>query len=185
MSGFKYMVYLVLAIGLLACNGEDENIETADKRLITDITFVLGTSGGNPDVVMTYSDPDGLGGSDPVVTGGTLVANTIYFGTLDMTNNAQSPPLDVDEDINSNKEDNQVFFSVSGIDLSINYADADGNGNPIGLFTALMSGGPGTGSITISVQRGLNKFGTGVSDGNIANAGGTTDVQVTFPVSIQ
>ncbi len=185
MVNLRRLIFWSMLGIFIACGDDDEVNDLPEKRLITDVTFVLGTSGNNPEVVMTYSDLDGVGGNEPAIIGGTLTPNMIYFGTIELSNDANTPPEDIDEAINSNKEDNQLFYSVSGLDLEINYADVDGDGNPIGLFTALMTGAPGLGTITISIQRGLNKFGAGVSDGAIANAGGTTDLQVTFPVEIQ
>ena len=183
----RIYIFLFLAFAQIAssCGSDDEEMPQEERRVITDVEFTLGTSGGNPEVVMKYSDPDGVGGNDPIITGGTLVANAIYFGSLELSNAISNPPIDVDEEINLAKEDHQFFFTISGIDLTINYADADGDGNPIGLFSALQTKGPGSGSITISLQRGLNKFGTGVKEGMIANAGGTTDIQVNFPIEIQ
>lgn len=180
-----WILFLLAGITLVSCGEDEAEIMEAEPRTITSLRYILGTSGGNPPVEFSYSDPDGDGGADPVITGGVLAANAIYFGDLKLLNETASPTEDINALINAAREDHQFFFLPSNLDLTITYADVDDNNNPIGLFTALTTGASGTGTLTISLQRGLNKFGEGVADGQINNAGGTTDIQVQFPITIQ
>ena len=41
-----------------------------------------------------------------------------------------------------------------------------------------------TGNLTIILRHDLDKNGAGVSSGNIANAGGETDIEVVFPIQV-
>ena len=43
----------------------------------------------------------------------------------------------------------------------------------------------GSGTITVTLRHEPNKDAAGVSSGDIANAGGETDIEVTFNVEIQ
>ncbi|MEZ7887763.1 MAG: type 1 periplasmic binding fold superfamily protein, partial [Flavobacteriales bacterium] len=61
----------------------------------------------------------------------------------------------------------------------------DEEGNPIGLSTVLTTGEMGSGTITVTLRHEPNKDAAGVSSGDIANAGGETDIEVTFNVEIQ
>lgn len=180
-----WILFLIGGFFLVSCGEDEGEMMEEERRTITSVKFILGTSGGNPPVELSYSDPDGEGGADPVITGGVLAANAIYFGELELLNETASPTENINDLINAAREDHQFFFLPTGINLTVTYADVDGNNNPIGLFTALITGGPGTGTLTISLQRDLNKFGEGVADGQIINAGGTTDIQVQFPITIQ
>ncbi len=62
----------------------------------------------------------------------------------------------------------------------------DGNGNPVGLTFNLTTGDATTGSVTIILRHEPMKDASGVSDGDITNAGGETDISVTITnVSVQ
>jgi hypothetical protein len=47
------------------------------------------------------------------------------------------------------------------------------------------TGSPGAGTLRIILRHELNKSAAGVADGNPANAGGDTDLDITFAVTIQ
>ena len=65
------------------------------------------------------------------------------------------------------------------------YEDEDGDGNPIGLETTMITGDPSTGTLTVILRHEPDKNADGVSDGDITNAGGETDIEVDFPVVIK
>ena len=120
---------------------------------------------------------DGDGGDAPVIINGTLQANTVYDGTLELLNESEAPAEDISEEIKEEDEDHQFFFSVSGnLDLDINYNDQDGNGNPVGLASIATAGNTSQGQLTIILRHEPDKSATGVSDGDISNAGGETDI---------
>ena len=65
------------------------------------------------------------------------------------------------------------------------YMDMDGNGNPIGLTTTVTTASAGSGAITITLRHEPDKTAAGVAGGDISNAGGETDIEVTFQVNVQ
>ncbi len=74
----------------------------------------------------------------------------------------------------------------SGLNISnITYLDQDENGNPLGLEFSFQTGEPSVGNMTITLRHDLDKFAQGVSNGILTNAGGDTDISVTFPLGIQ
>lgn len=156
-----------------------------DRETITSLRYTLASSGSNDPVLMVFQDLDGNGGNPPVIEGGTLAANSIYFGTLELFDEGAGSTLDLTEEIEAEKGEHQFFFTIQGLDMTVIYADADNDGNPVGLFTAVNTGNAGSGTLIINLQHGLNKFGAGVKEGQINNAGGKTDIQVSFPIVIQ
>ena len=64
-------------------------------------------------------------------------------------------------------------------------ADEDENGNPIGIHFELQTVGPNSGPLTIELRHEPNKDAEGASEGNSDNAGGETDISVTFGVEVQ
>ena len=69
--------------------------------------------------------------------------------------------------------------------ISTSYSDADANNLPIGIQNKVQTGAASEGTFTITLRHEPAKPAEGVSDGDITNAGGETDVEVTLPISIQ
>jgi hypothetical protein len=65
------------------------------------------------------------------------------------------------------------------------YGDVDGNGKPLGLQTTVVTGDVSTGTLTITLRHEPDKSAAGVSGGDLTNAGGETDIEVTFDVTVQ
>lgn len=102
-----------------------------------------------------------------------------------LLNETETPPEDVSEEVREEDEEHQFFFSTTVDGLSIAYDDMDEDDNPIGLATRLTTGNAADGTMTIILRHEPDKKASGVSGGNIANAGGETDIEVTFNVSVQ
>ncbi|MEL6925867.1 MAG: hypothetical protein AAFO94_17630, partial [Bacteroidota bacterium] len=169
---------------LSAC--KKENTETpVERRDVTNLTLTLVTPGMIDPLIFSYDDPDGIGGDAPVVTGGTLQSNQVYFASAEVLNKTVDPTEDITEEIKQNPSEFQFFYIADNLSFSTEYTDQDENGNPVGLVTALLTDGPGEGKIILNLTIGLNKSAEGVPDGNIANAGGSTLLQASFPVLIE
>ena len=141
--------------------------------------------GGGTTVTMTFTDLDGEGGADAVVTIEALAANTTYNGSLELLNETETPAEDITAEIQEEDEDHQFFFQSTEAGTSVAYADMDANGKPIGLASTLTTTAAGMGQLTIILKHEPTKDAAGVSDGNIANAGGETDIEVTFDLDVQ
>ena len=183
------VLYCLFAILLaFSCSNEDEMPEEMplEDLNITTITFSLMESGTNSDTIrLSYEDLDGSGGNAPMVEGGTLKANTLYFGELEFWDESTTPTQNLTEEIAANKSDYQVFFITNGLNLDFIYADADADGFPVGLLTAITTADPASGDLLVVLQGSPNKAGTGVSTGLLDNAGGRRQIQANFPVGIQ
>ena len=182
----KKSLFLLTAVLLLitSCSKDDPEVPN-EEEIITTLNYVLTpTSGGIP-VSMTFQDLDGDGGNPPSITGGTLATNTTYNGTLTLLNETATPVEDITEEIEEEGVEHQFFFSSSLATLSVNYNDVDMNNNPVGLTTVVQTGAPVTGDLTITLRHEPNKNAAGVISGDITNAGGETDIEVTFPISVQ
>jgi hypothetical protein len=156
-----------------------------DEEVITTLKYTLTPSGGGAAVVLTFTDLDGDGGNAPVIVGGTLAANETYTGAIELLNESVTPAENVTEEIEEEDEEHQFFFATTISGLTIAYTDQDADGNPIGLASTLTTGAAGTGDVTITLRHEPSKSATGVSGGDITNAGGETDIEVTFPVDVQ
>jgi len=154
-------------------------------ELITTLSYALTPVGGGPTVTLSFFDEDGDGGNTPIVSEGLLDVNTTYSGTIKLLNELDTPVENVGDEVAAEDEDHQFFFDATISDLTIEYNDQDADGNPLGLNSILTTGAASSGSITIVLRHEPDKFAAGVSEGDIANAGGETDIEVTIPVTVQ
>ncbi|MGR3809310.1 hypothetical protein [Jiulongibacter sp. NS-SX5] len=180
----KLILFTAIVIGFTSCEKEDPVIPN-EEELITTLIYTLSPVNGGEDVIFKFQDLDGDGGNAPVYTVGTLAANTTYNGSLDLLNELESPAESINEEIEEEDNEHQFFFAVSGLNATLVYTDQDGDGNPVGLSSTLTTGAASNGQLTITLRHEPAKSATGVASGDITNAGGETDIEVTFDVIIQ
>ena len=170
----------------VACNRDKGLfIHTDPEEPISSLVYTLIPEQGGTEVVISWIDRDGAFGNDPLVTGGSLIANEVYFGTLELSLGTGDLPDDLTEEILEEANEHQFFFSSTLSDVQISYRDQDSNGNPIGIQNALSTGASGNGTITITLLHLPDKFAEGVSDGHIMNAGGDIDLEIVLPITIE
>lgn len=183
----KKLIYALLVACTLfvipSCSPDDELPE--EEEVITEVIWTLTPQGGGDVVTLTFLDADGDGGNDPVVTGGTLTANTTYDGSITLANTIESPAEDITAEVAEEDKEHQFFFSTTVAGLTIAYADADGDSNPVGLENTVTTTDAGQGTLGLVLRHEPDKNASGVSDGDITNAGGETDIEVTFDVEVQ
>ena len=109
----------------------------------------------------------------------------MYTTTLILLNETVSPVDTISNEVLAEGEDHQFFFAPAGVNITVAYNDVDGNGNPIGLLTTITTSAPSTGTLVVTLRHQPDKTAAGVSGGDITNAGGETDIEVTFPLVIE
>ena len=160
--------------------------EVNEEEVITTLTATLTPVGGGTSIVLKTQDLDGDGPDAPVVTvSGSLAANTVYNGTMEILNELESPAEDITEEIEEEADEHQFFFGVTNSIVTATYADLDSNNLPIGLEYTITTSSPGSGTLTITLIHEPDKTATGVSGGDITNAGGSTDITETFPITVE
>ena len=179
-----------LALGLLtlaACDDDDGPVDpgAGEEEVITTVRVSLTAPDGST-AELTFVDPDGDGGTAPAITGDTLAANTEYDVTLTFLNETETPAEDITEEIAEEGEEHQIFFLASaGLALTVTATDRDGDGRPVGLEAEAVAAGASSGTLRVVLRHEPDKDAEGVAGGDIANAGGETDVEVDFPVVIR
>ncbi len=185
MKKFLFVLVFFSIIGLTSCNKDPEI--TNEEELITTLVYNFDAPGSGTDVVFTFKDIDGDGGTAPVVTvSGHIKLGEVYTGSLTLLNESVKPVDDITPEILAEALVHQFFFDVSGTGkLTITYDDKDSQNNPLGLKTKITATGAGIAKLKVTLRHEPNKKGSGVSAGNIANAGGETDLEVTFNVEVK
>lgn len=192
MKTLKHLSYLLIAsLIFVSCSDDDDNNNIPEpvneEEVITTITATLTPAGGGTAIILQSQDLDGDGPNAPVVTvSGDLATNTSYSGSLDLLNETESPAESITEEIEEEALEHQFFFNVSNDLFDVAYDDVDADGNPVGLdFIVTTDATTGTEAFTITLRHEPNKEAAGVSAGDITNAGGETDIEVTFNVTVQ
>ena len=188
--------FLLLSLAVLltfsACKPEEDDPvapappPTNEEEVITTLTltFTDPENAGNVRV-MRFSDPDGVGGTAPTITSDAIPGGRAYNVAIAVLNESVSPATNITAEILAEDEDHQFFFEVTGgAALTMSYNDQDSNGKPIGLSTTAIVGAASTGTLKVTLRHQPDKGAANVAAGDITNAGGDTDIEVVFPVTI-
>ena len=161
-------------------SGRTENNE---EEIITTVAVTLTPQGGGANVILLSRDLDGDGPNDAVVeVSGNLTENTSYAGEVRFLNETETPAEDITIEVSEEAEEHQVFFvASSSLNASFDYLDFDANDNPLGTLFTMDTGAASMGTFNITLKHEPNK----PNDGTPSNAGGETDVTVTFEVTVE
>ena len=181
---------LIVSTMVVGCKKDDDKKETPvvpnEEEVITTLRYTLTPVTGGDVATLLFQDLDGDGGNDPVFTVEDLIANMEYIGELELLNESESPAEDITEEVKEEAAEHQFFYEAeAATNVNITYNDNDSDGNPIGLSTKFVTSDPGTGKLKITLRHEPNKSADGVKEGAIANAGGETDIEVTFNLSVK
>jgi hypothetical protein len=189
----KVSLYLValLAFGFASCESEDPEKEN-EGEVITDVTLKfqeLNSSNALVGSVLTFkaSDPQGIEvGKTPTVQSISLTKGKKYQMTIEVTNSIENE--DITTEILEEAAAHQFFFLGPVFDsniFSIQYADGDGIGLGLkNIVTVSSSTGTNNSSMRVVLRHDLDKkvSGTNPNFSNFVQAGGETDLDITFPV---
>jgi len=185
----KFIAAAFLFVALAACKKEDDPAPTPvgpnESELITTLILTFTDPELNEVFEMRFRDLDGEGGNAPVITTVPLPGGRAFILRLRVLDESGSSPVEITNEILAEANDHQFFFDVEGADLAISYSDQDGNGKPLGLQNLAISGAASSGSLKVTLRHELDKDGEGVSNGDITNAGGDTDLEVSFPLVVE
>jgi hypothetical protein len=186
----------ILAIALVSiftfssCSDDEKPVPVVEEEVITTVTAVYTPVEGGTQITLKSRDLDGNGSNPPIVTfSGKFAQGKTYNGVVTFLNEMVNPAEDITEEIKELALEHQVFYQKTGGINNIIYADTpsnkDSNGNPVGLESVFTTTGVATGTITITLKHEPNKSAPNVANGDITNAEGTTDVEVTFNIEVQ
>ncbi|MGR7814475.1 type 1 periplasmic binding fold superfamily protein [Lacinutrix undariae] len=192
MKSLKFLSVLFLsALTFNSCSSDDDNPEAVnEEELITTVTAVFTPIGGGDVITLEYQDLDGDGAAEATTSvSGSFAQNTTYEGDITFLNESTNPVEDITEEILEEGDDHQLFYQVTGTLNAITYDEGlvnyDSNGFPIGLQSVFTTTDAASGTITIVLRHQPSKDATGVADGDITNANGSTDASVSFAVTVE
>ncbi|SNR16107.1 type 1 periplasmic binding fold superfamily protein [Tenacibaculum jejuense] len=187
MKSIKLLAFLFISTLIFTgCSDDDDDNnlpdEVNEEEVITTMTITLTPAGGGTAVTLQTRDADGDGPNAPVLSvSGDLAANTTYTGSIELLNETVSPADIITEEIEEEDEEHQFFFVATGVNATFAYTDSDENGNPVGLDFTLTTTDASTGSLTFTLKHEPSK----PNNGTATDAGGETDIETTFNVTVQ
>lgn len=185
MKKYKFSLLTAIAITSLfftSCSSDDDApIPVNEEEVITTLTVTLTPTGGGAAVTLQSRDLDGDGPDAPVITNGTLAANTTYTGSIAFLNETETPAENITTEVEEEDDEHQVFFTPgAALNLTTSNFNLDGNGNILGTTFEVTTGAASAGSYTVTLRHEPTKPNTGLAD-----AGGETDIEATFQVTVQ
>ena len=186
-----YALALVAALTFSSCSNDDDNPAPPvnEEELITTVTAIYTPVGGGTAITLQYKDLDGEGANPPVITvSSPFEKNKTYNGVVTFKNELANPPEDITPEILEEGDEHQLFYQKTGTLNPFTYgttsSNFDKNGKPIGLQSVFVTTGAASGNLTITLRHEPNKSGANVAAGDITNAAGSTDAEVSFSISV-
>ena len=180
----------------VACGDDEEETPMqgeGGEEVITTMNITL--SDGMNTITGRFFDADGEGGAPGVTTDpGPLMAGTTYALEIELLNESEVPAEDVTEEIEEEAEEHQFFYEQTGDVVSVMIDDVESQYNmdatapdlPVGLSAQVEAIAAGSGTLKIVL-----KHLPPANDGTILKTGnndinvGSTDIEVTFDITVQ
>lgn len=187
-----FAISILFSLLITACNNDDDITPTPvnEQELITTVLLTFTPVNGGNDIIFIYQDMDGAGPTPPEITEGKLSANTTYNVSTLLLNETKeedltNPEYNITIEVAEEGAAHQMFYRINGSDLSFTYADKDVNNKPIGIKAKATTGDASNGNLTVTLRHMPDKNAAGVETGDITNAGGETDIEVTFDIIVE
>jgi hypothetical protein len=183
MKNVKILATVILAtLSLASCSDDDDLPEVInEEEVITTMTITLVPDNDGASVILKTQDLDGDGPDEPVVTSGKLVAGVTYDGSIELLNELETPAQDITLEVIEEDLDHQIFYTIaSDLGVTIDNVNLDSEGNLLGTEFKLTAGAASSGLLTFTLRHEPTKPNTGLED-----AGGETDIEVSFNVEVE
>jgi hypothetical protein len=180
-------ILMLSSILFFSCKKDDPK-PVNEEEVLTTLILTFTPSDGSAIKYIMYKDlsPEDTAGS--VITSDTLERNKSYTMTVSVLNETFTPAQNITAEIRSEGTDHQFFFIQNPLGLfsMLEYNDKDADDNPIGLINlAKTTDAELSGTMRVVLRHEPLKLGIGVPDGDITNAEGETDIDVTLPIAIK
>jgi hypothetical protein len=185
---FKFMqpaALVALTVLATGCNRDDPEPENEAEEINTLVLTLTPTAGGAP-AVFSFADLDGPGGAAPVISVAGLRANTSYNAAVTVAKREGATTEDKTAEVREEGHEHQFFYLANPAALvQFTSTDTDRDNRPIGITSRAQTGAAGTGTLQVVLRHNLNKAFAGLNNANYPQAGGETDIEVTFNVTVQ
>jgi len=172
-----YLIFTFLTIFSFSCEKDTSEYPEDELELITTVSLTFTPATGSAKS-FKWTDKDGTGGLAPVIESIVLAANTSYTISAEFFDESKSPAYNVTEDIQEDGYEHLVCYTSSGSAPAVQITDLDKKKDPLGLAGTAKTATAGNGSLKIILKHIPDKKST------TPCSTGETDIEVTFPVTI-
>jgi len=178
-----FILAVFASITIQSC--KDDVVPVNEEEVINEIIVTLKDDANNT-YTLAYKDSDGGGPLSPVFTEDKLPANKSLTASIQLLNTLATPSENITNEVLEEADEHQFFYQFSGSgNPVVSYTDSDVNGKPIGIQFKLDTKSAYLGVLKVILRHQPNKEASGVASGDITNAGGATDVDVDFNITIE
>lgn len=180
---FGMMAVAAIVMCISACK-KDKGVvpEAEENELITKVSLKFTNTANTADVsTVTWTDPDGDGGTAPTIGTLTLKPNASYdFEVSEVLNETATTPdeKNILAEIEEEADEHLWVYKPTGVALTITRTDKDKNNIVIGIKGTATTGAAATGTLQVILRHQ-----PGVKNGT--DTPGSSDFDTTFPVNIQ
>ena len=180
----KRFLPFMLIIGIItSCSDKVKPIN--EEEVINKVILTLKDNSNNT-FELSYNDYDGNGPLSPIIYSDSLPSNTVLNGSIRLRNTLATPEKDITIEVREEGTEHQFFYLINRQDApTFKYSDQDLNNNPIGIEVQCMTKTSFDGILKIVLRHQPNKSASGVANGDISSAGGSTDVDIEIPIIVK
>lgn len=172
-----FFFFAFIAFLSFSCEKDTTGDPDNESELITTVSLTFTTTSGAAKS-FKWTDKDGAGGLAPVIESIVLAANTSYTISTSFLDESKSSVENITAEILEESNDHLVCYAVTGLVPAVQITDQDEKKNPLGLAGTIKTTTAGNGSIKVSLKHTPDK------KASTPCSTGETDVEVTFPVTI-
>ncbi|GEM_PF-4863630 len=178
--------HLSLLAGLAACTSDSNAPLVVPDPFGISLTIVFGSTTGGSPITFNYIDPDGPGAAAPMISAPPLRANSVFNTNISLGLVEKGLIADRTGQVRDLDNQYQLFFLIVPPSLMQHrYTDADRDNLPLGLGNRIETGPPGRGTLRVVLRRALNKRFTNLGPDNFPQAGGVSDADATFNITVE
>lgn len=182
--------FVAMILFVASCKKDDgivSNPEPVEQELITRVTVNI-TGAGGFDRSFSYSVENGFGGTTP----GSINIDTIKLDTnqqynvvVEVWNDKASPAENITEEVKEENTEHLFLWESSPVSgagsISFYNGSKDDNGDALNQAGSIATGSIGKGQLTVTLKHQP----TNKAANTASAAGGETDAEAIFPVSLQ
>ena len=184
---FLILFIFIISTTIISCR-KDPKTPLPEQELITTLKLTLtDTAAPFASQTFVFTDVDGDGGEPASVDTIKIGANKVYNASLLLLDERNFPADTSTNEIKELNTEHQFFYQSipNSIIINFTYLDVDDNGKPLGNLFSFKTTTVANGTLRITLRHQPNKDGVNVSNNDITNANGETDIEVEFPIQLQ
>jgi hypothetical protein len=182
---FSLLLFSTSTLLLTSCD-KDKEEEENEEEVITTLQMTFVPVGGGTTVTYKYDDPDGDGGSNPVIDQIVLAPNKTYNVNLQLLNKTVTPAEDITAEVQSEGQAHRFYYLPStGSNITVSNLNNDVNGVALGTTSTWTTNAVATGTMKVTLRHYPGNPPNKAAADLVNSSKSATDIEVDFTTRIQ